>query len=719
MSAPELISGYVVGGKYVVRSLLLHGGATATYRAVGPKNREVAVKLYDPAILSFPDVLKALALHRSVGAKLSPQQVLPIAESGTDSNSGAPFTVSDFDSGPSLAQLIDAGPLSAADMLALVRNLARATDLLHSSGVTSLSLHPGNVFVRPNAQYETRIADFGATLIRTALPVPEKAGRWMPWLAPEQIKGQAAPPHTADVFAIGLIAFFAVTGKPYWRSSQAKVKDAAALRREILGERMPASVRASEYSITLNSAVDTVFARALAFRPADRYATAGEFAAGLEAAISGRPVTAADARPQPTNVAAATAKTGVVEPATPRGSSPDDTGARRMAAPAPRKMAPRATMLGMGSPPPEVPIDPAAVVPGARPPLTTMMGIGESGAQFSPPTPAKAFAPAAAAPVKASPPAMTTPQAKASPPAMPTQPAKASPPAMPTPQAKAAPPAMPAGPKSPPAAAQAPLLASPVIAVAPAQYAAPATTVATPIAAAMSPASPVVVPSAKTTTQRGGPPPLPMAPPPAQMDEVLARFEAGPPGGLLETASPAFSVAGSDVAQSPPAWSTAEHGDALKERVETGVAVLGADFAETPKRSRLRWIASICGVLVLTGGAALALSGGTSGSPGHAASEAKATTIETAAPSPAAPPPAASAAAIEEPQTAEPAAPAAAPPPTAEPAAPVVDSNAAAQPEIAPSRSTASPNSAPPAAPAAPPAQPSKKPCGKFLKRCY
>jgi hypothetical protein len=325
MSAPELVAGYVIAGKYAIRSLLLHGGATASYRAAAAQNREVVVKLYDPAILSFPEVVKALAQHQSTGAKLPPQQIVPIAESGTDPNSGAPFTVTSFESAPSLAQLIDRGPLSTSDMLMLVRNLARTTDLLHSSGIASLSLHPANVFVRPGAQYQARVADFGASLVRTALPAPEKAGRWMPWLAPEQIKGQVPATHAADTFALALLAFFAVTGKPYWRSSQTKAPDTGALRREILGERMPASVRASEFSITLHPAVDAIFARALGFRPADRYATAGEFAAGLDAALSGPSVATADAARAPAQA----------------------TG--RMAPPPPRKMPLRTTMVGMGS----------------------------------------------------------------------------------------------------------------------------------------------------------------------------------------------------------------------------------------------------------------------------------------------------------------------------------------------------------------------------------
>jgi len=725
MSAPELVIGSVIAGKYTIRSLLLRGGPTATYRAVAPKNREVVLKVYDPAILSFPELLKTLAQHKSIGAKLPAHQVVAIAESGTDPNSGAPFTVSDFESVPSLAQLIDRGPLSASAMVTLIRNLASTIDLLHSSGIASLSLHPGNVFVRPGDPYEVRVADFGGSLVRRTLPAPEKAGRWMPWLAPEQIKGQDAPTRAADIFALGLLAFFAVTGKSYWRSSQQKVPDTTALRREVLGERMPASVRASEFSITLNPAVDAVFARALAFRPNDRHATAQEFAAGLEAALSGRSAVEADAAPT----------------------------AQRMAAPAPRKMPQRATMLGMGSPATENPTGASATTGGPRPPMSTMLGMGEAAAAAVAAAPAIVPAPPpATTPAKITPPPMPTaaakaaPAAKASAPAMTPAPAKAAPPAMTAAPAKTAtPPVTATAPKAPPPAKALPaaVFAAPVIAVAPATSPTPATRATTatsaapamPVARAMPVESPMVVPS-ETPAPRAGPPPLPMAPPPDQLEEVLAQFEAGAPDLRPRAPSPTPSTAGADVVQTPPAWSTAQHGD-TGERVETGVAVVGAVTAHTPRNIRMRWVASICGLLVLIGGAAVALSSGTSGSDGPAASEAKATATATAkapsisaespsaavqAPSPNAmqqgaeePPPSAapepSAVAPpgpppEEPEAAEPSRPTA-----ADPVAPIADSNA----DTPSGKSGPSTTWTPPAGTQT---QPSKKPCGKFLKRC-
>jgi serine/threonine protein kinase len=752
MSAPELLAGSVVAGKYTIRSLLLHGEATATYRAVAAKNRDVALKIYDPAILKFPDVLKAIALHQSVSAKLTSREIIRISDSGTEANWGAPFTVTDFEPGPTLLQLLDRGPLSVSDASAMIRNLARATDLLHSNGVESLSLHPTNVFVSPGTPYETRVADFGASLVRRVLPVTEKAGRWMPWLAPEQIKGQVAPGPAADIFALGLLAFFAVTGKLYWRASQVKAPDLAALRREILAERMPASVRASEYSINLNPAVDAVFARALGFRPADRYATAREFAVALDAALTGRSIAEADAAEAPAVPA-------------------DDASARRNAPPPPRKMPMRSTMLGMGSPPP----DTSAARPPARPPMGTMLGIGEPTETKAAPSP-KIAPPAAstkgAPTAKIATPAVPTPAVKVGPPAMPTQSLKSTTlgmsapaariatPAVPTPAVKVAPPAMPTPPAAPTQSLKAtafgmpapamkiptPALPTPAVKVAPpAMPASPAkvtppmsataafTSAQAPIAyakphapapiATAMPAEPPVVVASSASTDRRGPPALPMTPPPTQMADVLTRFEAEP-SPLTVTAFTASPSARTDVVQGAPAWPAPGPNDLAGERVETGVAVIGANFADTPapKNSRVRWIAAACGLLFLTGGGAWALSGRKGSGPGDAASptpSANATVpsptgiaaqkpAEEAPPSAALEPAAPAAPAPEAPEvpvadTAEPAAPSA---PAEEPPPPAGDPNAAPQAPTAPGIG------------AAPHPQPSKKNCGKFLKRC-
>ena len=65
----------------------------------------------------------------------------------------------------------------------------------------------------PAPAFDTRVADFGMSLVRKALPVPAKDAGWLPWLSPEQVDGSEPAGPAADVFTLALVAFFAATGK--------------------------------------------------------------------------------------------------------------------------------------------------------------------------------------------------------------------------------------------------------------------------------------------------------------------------------------------------------------------------------------------------------------------------------------------------------------------------------------------------------------------------
>jgi hypothetical protein len=160
-------------------------------------------------------------------------------------------------------------------------NLGRCVDLLHSHGIVHLALHPNNVFVGPAPAYEVRVHDFGSGAVRRALRSRDEPGKKAAWFAPEQLENDAVCDARADVFAAALLAFFAASGRPYWRSCQDGEVDLAELRREMLGPRVPVSERARELSLTMKPGYDAVFARALAVSPKDRFGTVGELAGAL------------------------------------------------------------------------------------------------------------------------------------------------------------------------------------------------------------------------------------------------------------------------------------------------------------------------------------------------------------------------------------------------------------------------------------------------------
>jgi serine/threonine protein kinase len=287
MSAPELAPGQIIAGKYGIQSLLRHGGAMVTYHAMTAPNRQVALKLYDPALKSHPEVMKMLGRYQMTTAALASRSIAPLAEIGEDPSTGVPYTVTDFESHPTLAELVSLCPLSISEMVAMMNNLGRAMDLVHHHGIVHLAIHPDNVFVGPAPAYEVKVLDFGAGAVRRALRSREKWEQKVPWLAPEQSNDEAPLGAEADVFAAALVAFFAVSGRSYWQSCPKGAVDVAAWQREIVGPRAAASQRAQESSLELLPAFDAVFARALLASPNERFRTVGELAAALAMAQDG------------------------------------------------------------------------------------------------------------------------------------------------------------------------------------------------------------------------------------------------------------------------------------------------------------------------------------------------------------------------------------------------------------------------------------------------
>jgi eukaryotic-like serine/threonine-protein kinase len=285
VSAPEFATGDVVDGKYTIQALLHHGGALATYRAVTGLNQHVALKFYDARLESFPDVVNALARCETPINELPGDLVVHIVDGGKDPRTGALYTATEFDPDSSLAELVEWSPLAASEMITFVQNLGRVLDAVHAHGIAHLSLKPTNLFVGSGPTYNVRVVDFATSLVRCALLSRQVCGASTQWLAPEQINHAGNGGPAADVFASALIAFYALTGRSYWRSVQSDSLDDAALQREMAGRRALVSQRARELSVSLDSALDPVFKRALAISPEDRFRTVGLFAEALAMAI--------------------------------------------------------------------------------------------------------------------------------------------------------------------------------------------------------------------------------------------------------------------------------------------------------------------------------------------------------------------------------------------------------------------------------------------------
>lgn len=284
MTAPKLTAGGMIvptnggGNRYVVRSILGNGGAVVTYQCTSAAGKEVAVKLYDPAVAAHSTVMKSLEQAYAATNNSPVNSAAPIIDAGFDEATVAPFSVTELILLPSLAA--QQRRFAPDEVVALLKGLARSLDLAHVRPVVHGAIKPTNVFAGASSN-PVIVTDFAANLPKAAVPSQEGFLISAPWIAPEQAQSGSVTP-AADVFSVGLLVFYALTGRTYWRSTQGQTFDLAGWQQELAAPRSPASQRAAELGVPLSPTLDMVIWKALSNDPNERFRSIGEFASVLE-----------------------------------------------------------------------------------------------------------------------------------------------------------------------------------------------------------------------------------------------------------------------------------------------------------------------------------------------------------------------------------------------------------------------------------------------------
>ena len=290
MTAPRLSGGGIIAGKYTVRSMMGNGGAVITYQCVSQSGQEVAVKVYDPAVASNATVMKSLEQAYAATNALPAGSSAPIIDAGYDQPTLAPFSVTEVLRLPSVHS--QQRRFSPEEVVTLLKGLARSLDLAHVRQVVHGAIKPTNVFIGPSMN-PVVVTDFAANLPKAAAPTQEGYVGSAPWIAPEQAQSGSVTP-AADVFSVALVAFYALTGRSYWRSCQQTAVtpggqpqfDLAGWQQELGSTRVPPSLRAAELGVPLSPTLDIALCKALASDPNDRYRSIGEFASEMENALT-------------------------------------------------------------------------------------------------------------------------------------------------------------------------------------------------------------------------------------------------------------------------------------------------------------------------------------------------------------------------------------------------------------------------------------------------
>jgi serine/threonine-protein kinase len=252
--------------------------------------RRVALKFLHPELAQALGPERFLREIR-IAARLQHSNILPLFDSGTAE--GLPYYTMPYVDGESLrARVTRERQLGLEDALRITREVAAALVHAHAGGIVHRDLKPENVLLTRDGQ--ALVADFGIAaavdaadgekLTETGLALGTPA-----YMSPEQAASDGQPDSRSDIYALGCILYEMLAGQPPFTGGTAQ----AILARHAV-DPVPSlrTVRA-----TVPAAVEHAITKALAKVPADRFATAGEFAAALD-----RPESA-PARASPTSSA--------------------------------------------------------------------------------------------------------------------------------------------------------------------------------------------------------------------------------------------------------------------------------------------------------------------------------------------------------------------------------------------------------------------------------
>ena len=205
----------------------------ATLRGAGGFEKRLVVKQIRPELASDQGFVERFVKEAKTAVELSHPNIVPVYELGVEQ--GVYYIAMEHCDGATLSELLSAtGPLDAEEGAYLGVEVCRALDYAHRRAhVIHRDVTPRNVLI--DEEGAIKLIDFGI-----AAPVSEadRDARGEVFgspghMPPEQIAGRALSPAT-DVFAVGVLLYEALTGRPPFRRATAKAS------REALFEPQPA-----------------------------------------------------------------------------------------------------------------------------------------------------------------------------------------------------------------------------------------------------------------------------------------------------------------------------------------------------------------------------------------------------------------------------------------------------------------------------------------------
>jgi tRNA A-37 threonylcarbamoyl transferase component Bud32/tetratricopeptide (TPR) repeat protein len=271
-------------GPYQIVASLGAGGMGEVYRAQDTRlHRTVAIKILPHDKLADDDRRRRFLQEARAASALNHPHIVVLHDISSDA--GVDFMVMEYVPGTTLKDRLQSGAIPFADVVRCGSQIASALAAAHAAGIVHRDIKPANIMITPEGQI--KVLDFGlAKLTQVAAAdsqadtltvletTPGVIAGTVAYMSPEQTRAESLDGRS-DIFSLGSVLYETATGRrPFQGPSTLAVMHAIAAEEPLA----PSAVKRN-----LPSEFDSFIERALAKDKNDRYGSAKEMIAALEA----------------------------------------------------------------------------------------------------------------------------------------------------------------------------------------------------------------------------------------------------------------------------------------------------------------------------------------------------------------------------------------------------------------------------------------------------
>ncbi len=268
-------------GQYRLRRRIGAGGMGEVYLAEHQLlKRPCALKLIRTREVADPKALERFEREVRITATLSHPNTVEIYDYGRTED-GTYYYVMEYLPGLSLEDLVKRhGPLPPGRVIYLLRQVCRALSEAHAAGLIHRDIKPSNIFAarRGGMDDVAKLFDFGLVRLKAKAQPPDLSAEGQIlgtplFMSPEQATGRPAVDERSDLYSLGAVAYYLLTGRPPFEGNGITILIAHA--RDLVVP--PSSIQGG-----ICRDLERVVLRCLAKDPADRFPDA----ASLEHALA-------------------------------------------------------------------------------------------------------------------------------------------------------------------------------------------------------------------------------------------------------------------------------------------------------------------------------------------------------------------------------------------------------------------------------------------------